>query len=142
MLKKAILTHKQIDNIVNLTNAKISPADRSLLLKGLPCISYMWSKYSIHDTIKSMTFPFLILPALHVILLNSNVTFLYLQSEPQHGYIKAISPIKKSNTLFTRNKKYGIVIPQGSRSRFELRLHGHETKMDQDRDPLAHAYCA
>ena len=30
-----------------------------------------------------------------------------------------------SDTLFTRNKKYGIVIPQGSRSRFELRLHGH-----------------
>ena len=29
-----------------------------------------------------------------------------------------------SYTLFTRNKKYGIVIPQGSRSRFELRLHG------------------
>ena len=35
MLKKAILTHKQIDNIVNLTNTKISPAERSLLLRGL-----------------------------------------------------------------------------------------------------------
>ena len=35
-----------------------------------------------------------------MILLNSNNTLFYLQSETQHGYIKAISPIKKSKRNF------------------------------------------